>query len=509
MGWKTKGLRFARPPWLGLLRARRGESPSVLSSAHHRQLSHWSSLQSFLLLHFSARKIPHPPSGCRKRSYSLWMCRHQKQRGDCGAGGDCGLRASVPGHRWQHPGEPALPAHGPAGFANPNTARCVTSSTSSHGDLPGPPANGLCCPTSFCLSGFWQGASHTLLFLVFPSPGWLPSSAGAYRSLGSCRAVVASTALVAPVRVTRGSALTFHPSHPKQYSMIAELGTISQGGFKPWIFQYWLNTANAASDGGSASILPGDQPKTLLTDPSCFLPCVPCATCQAHVEGGVILRRPQASWVRQPMPGSPTPGLSIALGKGNTGTDWHGFAQLSGQLLQTKALLRSCFCKGDKKRPDIPKRVLPHWGGNRRALLALGKVAFAIKQPQSALGSTSLSIPSLQWLIGHLDQNWHQHPSQSHNPNTILPYQCHASLEASHTPPCASLAKLLPLCLVFSHLKLLVGRLSSKTMQKIKERKLPLTSIPYHICSMPILTKTQERTGENSYVSREKQTSSS
>lgn len=91
----------------------------------------------------------------------------------------------------------------------------------------------------------------------------------------------------------------------------------------------------------------------------------------------------------------------------------------------------------------------------------------AIKQPQSGLGSTNPPTPSLQWLIGH----WHQWPSQSHNPNTILLHHCHASLEASRPPPCASLAKLLPLCLLFSHLKLLLRRLSSKTLQKIKKRK--------------------------------------
>lgn len=223
MGWKRKGLRFARAPWLGLLRTRRGESPCELSSAHHQQLSHWPSLQSFLLLHFAARKIPHPPSGCRKRSYSLWMRRHQEQRGDCGAGGGCGLRASVPGPRRQHPRDPGSACPQPRWFAKPNTARCGTSSTSSHGDLPGPPGNGLSCPTSSCLPAFWRGARHTLPFLVFPSLGCLPSNAGAYSNLGSCRAVVASTALVAPVRVTRGVALTSHPSHSQPYSMIAEL----------------------------------------------------------------------------------------------------------------------------------------------------------------------------------------------------------------------------------------------------------------------------------------------
>lgn len=85
-------------------------------------------------------------------------------------------------------------------------------------------------------------------------------------------------------------------------------------------------------------------------------------------------------------------GLGIALGKGNTGTDQHGFAQLSGQLLQTKALLRSCSCKGDKKRPDIPTCALPRWGGNRRALLALGKVALG-KQSNSL--SQSWAVQSL------------------------------------------------------------------------------------------------------------------
>lgn len=75
--------------------------------------------ESFLLLHFAARKIPHPPSGCRKRSYSLWMHRHQKQRGDCGAGGGRGLRASVPGPGRQHPREPALPAHSPTALPSP------------------------------------------------------------------------------------------------------------------------------------------------------------------------------------------------------------------------------------------------------------------------------------------------------------------------------------------------------------------------------------------------------
>lgn len=123
--WKAKGLRFARAPWFGLMHTRRGESPSELSPAHRWQLSHWPSLQSFLLLRFTARKIPHPPSGCRKRSYSLWIRRHKKQRGDCGAGGGCGLRASVPGRRRQHPRElraepgPALPAHSPAGLPSP------------------------------------------------------------------------------------------------------------------------------------------------------------------------------------------------------------------------------------------------------------------------------------------------------------------------------------------------------------------------------------------------------
>lgn len=233
MGWKTKGLRFARAPWLRLLHTLGGESPSELSSAHRWQLSHWPSLQSFLLLHFAARKIPHPPSGCRKRSYSLWMRRHQKQRGDCGAGGGCGLGASVPGPRRQHPRElraelgPALPRW----FAKPNTARCVSSSTSPMGTCQGHQQTASAVPISSCLPAFWRGACHTLPFLVFPSPGCLSSSTGAYGSLSSCRAV-ASMALMALVRVTRGAALTSHPSQPQPYSMIAELGAVSQGGFK-------------------------------------------------------------------------------------------------------------------------------------------------------------------------------------------------------------------------------------------------------------------------------------
>lgn len=161
------------------------------------------------------------------------MRRHQTQRGDCGAGGGCGLRASVPGPLRQHPRElRAEPGQHrppqPRWFAKPNTARCVTTSASPHGDTPGPPANGVPPhPVSLLF-----GEEH-----VTPCPSWSsPAQAvclQAQGSLGSCRAVVASTALVAPVRVTRGAALTSHPSQSQPYSMIAGLGAISQGGFKP------------------------------------------------------------------------------------------------------------------------------------------------------------------------------------------------------------------------------------------------------------------------------------
>lgn len=72
----------------------------------------------------------------------------------------------------------------------------------------------------------------------------------------------------------------------------------------------------------------------------------------------------------------------------------------------------------------------------------------------------------------------------------MLPWRLLLLLLLLLVPPYQSKA----LCLLFSHLKLLLGRLSSKIMQKIKKRKLPLTSIPCHICSMPVWTKTQERT---------------
>lgn len=214
--------RFARAPWLGLMHTRRGESPSEQSPAHRWQLSHWPSLQSFLLLPFSARKIPHPPSGCRKRSYSLWMRRQTKNKGEivvravaAGSGPACQhLADSIPGR-----------------FAKPNTARCVTNSTSPPGDMPGTPANGLCCPTSSCLPAFWRGACHTLPFLVFPSSGCLPSSTGE---------ILARVVLLWPARpswLQSGSpeVLLSPPTHlsPSLIPWIAGLGAISQDGFKP------------------------------------------------------------------------------------------------------------------------------------------------------------------------------------------------------------------------------------------------------------------------------------
>lgn len=83
--------------------ARGGESPSVLPRLHLQRLSHWPGLQSSSRLHFAARKIPHPPSGCRKRSYGLWMCRRQKQKADCGVGRVRGRGASARGPRCQQP----------------------------------------------------------------------------------------------------------------------------------------------------------------------------------------------------------------------------------------------------------------------------------------------------------------------------------------------------------------------------------------------------------------------
>lgn len=173
-GWKPKGLRFAKAQWLGLLRTPRGDSPSVLSPAHRQRLSHWPSLQSSLLLCFTAilclaaRKIPHPPSGCRKHRNSLWMRRHQKQRGDCGAGGVRGLMASVPGPCWRHPSsqdttQPALPARLPTAslVCQPQCCQvhdqCYLPTWGSARATRKPSSH----PTSSCLSALWRGGGRT------------------------------------------------------------------------------------------------------------------------------------------------------------------------------------------------------------------------------------------------------------------------------------------------------------------------------------------------------------
>lgn len=163
-----------------MLHAPRAESRSALSPAHHQQLSHWPSLQSFLLLHFTAifclapRKIPHSvgventttASGCvaTKNKGKLWCSQCLQAQGQC-------LRTLPRGvpTPWARSQRCLHSCPQPHQFVNPNIVRCMVSATSPHGDLPGPPGNCLSYPMSSCLSALWRGEKCTLPLLVFPT----------------------------------------------------------------------------------------------------------------------------------------------------------------------------------------------------------------------------------------------------------------------------------------------------------------------------------------------------
>lgn len=137
--WKTKGLRFAKAPRLGRLCAPRGESPPVQSPAHRQQLSHWPSLQSFLLPRFAAglclaaRKKSHilPVGVGKAATASGYLATKNKgeivawaaSAGSGPASGTLLTASRFPGHKEQQ-AEPAagaacVPAHSPTGLPTP------------------------------------------------------------------------------------------------------------------------------------------------------------------------------------------------------------------------------------------------------------------------------------------------------------------------------------------------------------------------------------------------------
>lgn len=97
------------------MHTRRRESTSELSPAHRWQLSHWPSLQSFLLLRFAARKIPHPVGV--GNAATAHGCVGTKNKGEivvravaAGSGPACqDLADSIPGSCKQSLGQHCLP----------------------------------------------------------------------------------------------------------------------------------------------------------------------------------------------------------------------------------------------------------------------------------------------------------------------------------------------------------------------------------------------------------------
>lgn len=106
------------------------------------------SLQSISLLHFAARKIPHPPSGCRKCNHSLWTCQHQKQRVTVEqaapwTGGQHPITLMMGAQLLQHKGMGAGAAHW---FPSLDAGKVCDKHSVPHQDLLWPLGNHLSCP---------------------------------------------------------------------------------------------------------------------------------------------------------------------------------------------------------------------------------------------------------------------------------------------------------------------------------------------------------------------------
>lgn len=240
--------------------ARGGESPSVLPRLHRQRLSHWPSLQSSSRLHFAARKIPHPPSGCRKRSYGLWMRRRQKQRADCGVGRARGRGASARGPRCRQPR-----SWGTRGRRWELGQVPTQGSAVAHGKWP------LLSHPNLFLCSFVRGRAHPALARP---PMLSPSGARSYRgqALPCCRGGLQKYS----------SHLISHPS------WLTSQPLPGSRRWKRWVqsarvTRSQLNAANAALDSGSTHVLLGGHTRMMLRDRCYFLLQVPHGASQAHI----------------------------------------------------------------------------------------------------------------------------------------------------------------------------------------------------------------------------------
>lgn len=208
------------------------------------------------------------------------MRRHQKQRGDCGVGHVRGRGASAPGPHFQQPRS--------------------WGTRSRLWELGQVPTQG-----SAVAPGKWPLLSHPNLFLcsfvrgtIHPALACLP-----HAFTFGCEVLPRSS--LAMLLWRSPEMLLSFPTHlsslsatPREQKM-QEVGAVSQGDPIPTehcqrCFRQWLHTHTAGranQDGAHGSVL--------FPSPSSS------RHFQAHIKSVAALRRPQASWVRQPEPGSP------------------------------------------------------------------------------------------------------------------------------------------------------------------------------------------------------------